>query len=84
MFELLFSFFRISLYANVLTMVSYLSMKFKRHTIYIEGIVRRQGNGAHVMCPTEWIGKNVHVIPDEELSEAALKEYVKGKHFRIK
>ena len=57
----------------------------KRETSSLTGTVTKQGNGAHIMLPKEWIGIEVKVIPftysQTEGTESATKEQNAGSHF---
>jgi len=56
-------------------------METKRNISSITGTVRKNGNGAHVMCPKEWIDQDVHVIPVAIFNEEALNDMLKGVRF---
>jgi putative transposon-encoded protein len=56
-------------------------LETKRNISSITGTVRKNGNGAHVMAPKEWIGQDVHVIPVAIFNEEALNDMLKGVRF---
>lgn len=56
----------------------------KRNISSIEGTVRKQGNGAHVMAPKEWIGRDVYVIPKDIFEEEGLANLIKGHRFGVR
>jgi hypothetical protein len=44
------------------------------------GTVTKQGNGAHIMVPKEWIGKQVKVIPVGNIEQTSdIENMTKGK-----
>jgi len=59
--------------------------KTKRDINAITGFVRKQGNGAHVICPKEWIGIEVIVRPlikeQEEHAEKSIAGIKRRKKF---
>jgi putative transposon-encoded protein len=67
----------------------------KREIASLTGTVTKQGNGAHIMVPKEWLGIEVKVIPvsyiQNKMSEqdvkdtgAAVWDAVKGVHKKRK
>ena len=56
-------------------------METRRNISSITGTVRKNGNGAHVMAPKEWIGQDVHMIPVAIFDEEALKDMLKRVRF---
>jgi putative transposon-encoded protein len=42
------------------------------------GFATKQGNGAHVMVPKEWIGVELFVTPLVKMQEAELKKHKVG------
>lgn len=52
----------------------------KRDINAITGYGRKQGNGAHVMVPKEWIGMELYVKPLVKVQEDEAKEAFKHIH----
>ena len=53
----------------------------KQDISLVTGTVRKSGNGAHIVLPKAWIGRDVHVIPVDIFREEALNEMIKGHRF---
>jgi putative transposon-encoded protein len=58
--------------------------KTRRNISSITGTARKVGNGAHIMVPREWIGKQCHVIPVEIFNEEMLDQMLKGHRFGVR
>lgn len=52
--------------------------KTKKDINAVTGFVRAVGNGAHVMCPKDWIGIEVIIRPLIKEQEAAFDKEIKG------
>ena len=52
--------------------------RIKKDINAITGFVRKQGNGAHVTVPKDWIGLEVIVRPLIKEQEAAFDKEIKG------